>query len=58
MLESTRNISINILENIFSILPFFSFSFGLLNMSAEIIYVDIFSWAEYPSAFDFKISLK
>lgn len=58
MLESTRSISVNILENIFSIMPFFSFSFGLLNMSAEIVYVDIFVWGEYPSAFDFRVSLK
>ena len=58
LLESTRFISVNILENIFNTLPFFSFSFGLLNMATEIILVDIFQWTEYPSAFTFKISLK
>ena len=54
LLDSTRDLSMNFLEFVFRIVPFFSVNFGILNLSNLSLYHIVFEWDETPKPFDSK----
>lgn len=57
LLENTRNLSRNFLEFVFRLIPFFSFNFGVLNLSNLNLYKLIFLWGDLPDPFEPKAVL-
>ena len=57
VLEDTRDLTINVLDFIFRLIPFFSFAYGFINMASDKIYKFLFKWEDSKGPFTTYISL-
>lgn len=57
LLESTSDLQLNVLDYIFRLIPFFSFNYGILNLSNLNLYKLRFEWDSLPNAFESKAVL-
>lgn len=57
LLESTSDLQLNVLDYIFRLIPFFSFNYGILNLSNLNLYKLRFEWNSLPNAFESKAVL-